>query len=148
MWLIKILRVVWIPLVVLVVIGCGGFAISRIHGVFEAEKRPMHGDRQAGQAPAAQPSNPRQVVYEVFGPAGATADVSYFDVNSRPQQVDGAPLPWSVKITTTMPVVVGNLMAQGDSDRIGCRITVDGAVKAEKVSNQVDAFTYCLVDGA
>lgn len=148
MWLIKILRVVWIPLVVLVVIGCGGFAISRIHGVFEAEKRPTHRDTTVGQAGASQASTPRHVTYEVFGPAGTTADVSYFDVNSKPQQVNGTALPWSMTLTTTMPVIVGNLMAQGDSDRIGCRITVDGAVKAEKVSNQTDAFTYCLVDGA
>ena len=28
---------------------------------------------------------------------------------------------------------VGNLVAQGDSDNIGCRIIVDGEVKAERI---------------
>ena len=92
--------------------------------------------------------NPKQVTYEVFGPAGTVADISYFDVNSEPQQVDGAPLPWSLKITTDSSAVVSNVVAQGDSDMIGCRIVVDGEVKAERISNEVNAFTYCLVKDA
>jgi Mycobacterium membrane protein len=39
-------------------------------------------------------------------------------------------------------------VAQGNSDSIGCRIVVDGVVKAEKVSNEVNAFTFCLVKSA
>ena len=66
------------------------------------------------------------MTYEVFGPTGTVADISYFDVNSQPQQVDGASLPWSLKITTTSPSVVGSVVAQGDSDSIGCRIVVNG----------------------
>jgi len=88
------------------------------------------------------------MIYEVFGPAGTVADISYFDVNSEPQQVDGARLPWSLKITTTSPSVVGSIVAQGDSDSIGCRIVVDGEVKAERISNEVNAYTHCLVTGA
>ena len=57
-------------------------------------------------------------------------------------------LPWSLKITTNSPSVVGSVVAQGDSDSIGCRIVVNGEVKAEKISNEVYAFTYCLVKGA
>ena len=94
------------------------------------------------------PFNPKQVIYEVFGPAGTVADISYFDVNSEPQQVDGARLPWSLKITTNSSAVVGSIVAQGDSDSIGCRIVVDGEVKAERISNEVNAFTHCLVKGA
>jgi hypothetical protein len=41
-----------------------------------------------------------------------------------------------------------NVVAQGDSDSIGCRILVDGQVKAERISNEVNAFTYCRVNGA
>jgi hypothetical protein len=51
-------------------------------------------------------------------------------------------------ITTTKPAVMGNLVAQGDSDSIGCRITVDGEVKAERVSSGVNAYTFCLVKSA
>lgn len=43
---------------------------------------------------------------------------------------------------------MGNVVAQGDSNRIGCRIVVDGQVKAERISNEVNAYTHCLVQGA
>jgi hypothetical protein len=39
-------------------------------------------------------------------------------------------------------------MAQGDSNSIGCRITVDGEVKAERISNEVNAYTFCLLKAA
>ena len=76
------------------------------------------------------------------------ADISYFDVNSDPQQVDGATLPWSLKLTTTLPAVVGNIVAQGNSNTIGCRILVDGVVKAERISHEVSAYTFCLLKAA
>jgi len=145
MAILRVLPRLWIPLVVLVVIACGAFVVSRVHGIFGAEKRPSYAD---GQIHDTKAFNPKQVVYEVFGPAGTVADISYFDVNSQPQQVDGASLPWSLKITTTSPSVVGSVVAQGDSDSIGCRIVVNGEVEAEKVSNEVYAFTHCLVKGA
>ena len=87
MRILRVLPRLWIPLVVLVVIACGGFVVSRVHGIFGAEKRPSYAD---GQIDDTKSFNPKQVVYEVFGPAGTVADISYFDVNSQPQQVDGA----------------------------------------------------------
>jgi len=87
------------------------------------------------------------MIYEVFGPAGTVADISYFDVNSQPQQVDGAALPWSLTITANSQSVVGSVVAQGDSDSIGCRIVVDGDVKAERISDEVNAYTHCLITG-
>jgi Mycobacterium membrane protein len=142
MRIVGVLRRVWIPLVVLVVIVGGGFIVSRVHGLFGAEKRPSY-DR--AQADGSRSYKPKQVVYEVFGPAGTVADISYFDVNSQPQHVDGAALPWSITITANSQSVVGSIVAQGDSDSIGCRIVIDGAVKAEKIAEQVSAYTYCLV---
>jgi hypothetical protein len=142
---VRVLRRVWIPLVVLVVVVCGGFIVSRLHGLFGAEKRPSYVD---GQVHDTKPFNRKQLVYEIFGPAGTVADINYFDVNSEPQQVDGAALPWSLLITTTSQSVVGSVVAQGDSYSIGCRIVVDGEVKAERISNGVNAFTHCLVKGA
>lgn len=132
-------------MVVLVVISCGGFTVSRIHGAFGSEMRPSYAD---GRVEDAKPFNPRHVVYEVFGPPGTVADISYFDVNSEPQQVDGALLPWSFTITTTVPAIVGSVVAQGDSASIGCRIVVDGELKAQRYTNGVNAFTHCLVKGA
>ncbi|CNK08511.1 membrane protein [Mycobacterium tuberculosis] len=57
-------------------------------------------------------------------------------------------MPWSLHVTTDKAAVMGSLMAQGNSDSIGCRIVVDGEVKAEKISNEVHAFTFCMVKSA
>ncbi len=84
------------------------------------------------------------MVLEVFGAPGATATINYLDVNAQPQQVKDAPLPWSFTITTTEPAVVANLVAQGNSDSLGCRITVDGEIKDERIVNAVNAYTFCL----
>ncbi len=129
----------WIPLVILVVIGVGGFTVSRLHGIFGSEKRPSYVDSKIDDT---EPFNPKRLTYEVFGPPGTVADISYFDVNGDPQLVEGARLPWSLKITTTLPAVMGNIVAQGNSDSIGCRIVVDGVVKAERISHEVNAFTF------
>jgi Mycobacterium membrane protein len=57
-------------------------------------------------------------------------------------------LPWSLQITANVPAVMGNVVSQGDSNSIGCRIVVNGQVKAERISNEVNAYTHCLVKGA
>lgn len=135
----------WIPLVIVLVVVLGGFTVWRIHGIFGSEKRPSYSDSNTEDH---KPYNPKRLTYEVFGPPGTVADISYFDVEADPQRVDGAQLPWSLTFTTTSPAVMGNLVAQGNSNSIGCRIVVDGVVKAERVSNEVNAFTYCLLKAA
>lgn len=145
MRLIRILGRVWIPLVVLLVVVIWAFSVSRLHGMFGSGSGESYADSQAEEI---QGFAPKRMTYEVFGPAGSVADISYFDVNAQPRQVDGAALPWSLTITTNSAVVVGNIVAQGDADSIGCRIVVDGEVKAERISNEVSAFTSCLLKGA
>ena len=140
-----VLRRAWIPLVVLAVIAGAGFSVSRVRAVSTADK---HAPYPKSEAADDGQLTQKSVVYEVFGPVGTVADISYFDVNSDPQRIHGARLPWSIKITANSPAVVGNLVAQGDSNSIGCRIVVDGHVKAERISNEVSAFTYCRVKGA
>lgn len=135
----------WIPLVILVVVIVGGFTVHRIRGFFGSENRPSYSDTNLENS---KPFNPKHLTYEIFGPPGTVADISYFDVNSEPQRVDGSVLPWSLHITTNDAAVMGNIVAQGNSDSIGCRITVDGKVRAERVSNEVNAYTYCLVKSA
>lgn len=135
----------WIPLVILVVVIVGGFTVHRIRGFFGSENRPSYSDTNLENS---KPFNPKHLTYEIFGPPGTVADISYFDVNSEPQRVDGAVLPWSLHITTNDAAVMGNIVAQGNSDSIGCRITVDGKVRAERASNEVNAYTYCLVKSA
>jgi len=119
--------------------------VYRVHGYFGSEKRESYADSNL-QNP--KPFNPKRITYEVFGPPGTVADISYYDVNMDPQRVDRAPLPWSLHITTDKAAVMGNLVAQGNSDSIGCRILVDDVVKAERVSNEVNAYTFCLVKSA
>jgi hypothetical protein len=135
----------WIPFVVLVVAAVGGFVVFRVHGYFGSEKRESYADSNLKNP---EPFNPKRITYEVFGPTGTVADISYFDVNSDPQRVDNARLPWSLHISTTKAAMVGNLVAQGDSNSIGCRIMIDDVVKAERISNEVNAFTFCLVKSA
>jgi Mycobacterium membrane protein len=141
----KVLSRTWIPLIILAVVLVGGFIVYRVHGYFGSEKHESYADSNL-QNP--KPFNPKRIVYEVFGPPGTLADISYFDVNADPQRVDGAPLPWTLRITTDKAAMMGNLTARGDSDSIGCRIMVDDVVKAERISNEVHAFTFCVVKSA
>ena len=138
----SVLRRLWIPLVILAVIGAGGLTVSRLHGIFGSEKRLSYADTRTEEA---KPFNPKHLKYEVFGPPGTVATISYFDVNADPQHVEGVSLPWSLDIATTLPAIVGSIVAQGDSDSIGCRILVDGVVKEEKITHEVSAFTSCLL---
>jgi hypothetical protein len=141
----KVLSRTWIPLVILAVVVATGFIVYRVHGYFGSEKRASYAD---SNLESATPFNPKRISYEVFGPPGTVADISYFDINGDPKRVDGASVPWSLNITTTKAAVMGNLVAQGDTDSLGCRIVVDGVVKAEKISNEVHAFTFCVVKSA
>ena len=132
-------------LVAVAVVAVAGFAIYRLHGIFGSQK---NGSAANGISNEIVPFNPKQVVLEVFGAPGAVATINYLDVNAQPQKVVDAPLPWSFTITTTEPAVVGNVVAQGNSNSLGCRIIIDDVVKAEHVSNEVNAFTYCVLKGA
>ena len=132
----------WIPLVIVAVIVAGGVSVARLHGMFGSEHRPSYADTRQQDT---KPFNPKHVKYEVFGPPGAMADISYFDANGEPKHINGVELPWSFDISTTLPSIVGNVVAQGNSDSLGCRIVVDGVVKSEKVSHELNAFTYCVL---
>jgi hypothetical protein len=138
----RVLRRFWIPFAILVVIAGGGFTVTRLHSVFGSENRPLYADTKTNDT---KPFNPKHMTYEVFGPPGTVANISYFDANADPRRVNGAHLPWSVEFPSTEATAVGSVVAQGDSDSIGCRIMVDGEVKAEKISNEVSAFTSCVL---
>jgi hypothetical protein len=128
-------------LVAVLIVTITGVAIYRLHGIFGSHSSVS---ANSGLANEIVPFNPKQVVLEVFGAPGAVATIDYLDVYAQPQQVKNVPLPWSYTITTTEPAVVGNVVAQGNGDTIGCRITVNGEVKDERTVNKVDAYTFCL----
>ena len=128
-------------LVAVVVVALAGSGIYRLHGIFGSHSNTS---ANSGLSNEIVPFNPKQVVLEVFGAPGAVATINYLDVNAQPQQVKDAPLPWSFTITTIEPAVIGNVVAQGNGDTLGCRIIVNGEVKDQRTVNKVDAYTFCL----
>jgi hypothetical protein len=128
-------------LVAVLVVAVAGFGIYRLHGIFGSHNNTS---ANSGLSNEIVPFSPKQVVLEVFGAPGAVATINYLDVNAQPQQVKNAPLPWSFTITTTEPAVVANVVAQGNGDTLGCRITINGEVKDQRTVDKVDAYTFCL----
>jgi hypothetical protein len=134
----------WIPLVLVVVLGFSALVVMRLHRIFGSQDL----NANAGAGIEIVQFNPKVVVYEVSGPPGATANINYWDENANTHQVNAAPLPWSFTISTTLPSVSANIMAQSDSDQIGCRITVDGVLREQKNADGLNAQTFCLVKSA
>lgn len=129
----------------MLVLVAGGFAVLRLHGVFGSVHRPSYADTPSADSKS---FDPKHLTYEVFGPPGAVAMISYFDGDGEPQTLRDVRLPWSATFTIAQTTAVGNLMAQGDSDTIGCRILVDDEVKSERTAHQASALTYCLLKAA
>ena len=109
---------------------------------------PYHPDVEQALSAIGQRDHSITGEYRIFGPPGTLASISYFDVNADPTRVEKAPLPWSLEFASTEATAVGSIVAQGDSSSIGCRILVDGEVKAERISNEVNAFTFCVLKAA
>ena len=130
----------WLVWVTIAVVALAGFAVYRLQGAFGALDTTTPG----GAADQIVPFNPKRVQLEVFGDPGATATITYMDVNSRPQRVDGAALPWFYDDSTTTPAVLVNVQAQGDGSTLGCRITIDGVVKVERSESMPSAYVFCL----
>jgi len=137
------LKKIWIPLVLIVVLAIATLVVSRLHNVFASQDL----NANAGAGIEIVQFNPKVMVYDVYGSPGSTAQISYFDPEANVHSIS-APLPWSVTLSTTLPTVSANLMAQTDGDQIGCRVTVNGTVREEQSANGVNAQTYCLVKSA
>ena len=133
----------WIPLVLVVVLAVSGLIVMRLHKVFGSQDL----NANAGAGIEIVQFNPKIVVYDVLGPAGTTAKIDYFDADANTHEVNAA-LPWSTTLSTTLPAVSANIMAQGDGDQIGCRVTVDGVVRDQKSTDGRNAQTFCLVKSA
>ena len=131
----------WTVLVAVVVIAVAGFCVYRLHGIFGSHHNVSAGGALPNDNTA---STPKHLVIEVFGAPGAVASISYLDINAQPQHVADAALPWSYDVTTTQPAVFTNVVAQGNSGYLGCRITIDGQVKDERTVSTLNAYTYCL----
>jgi hypothetical protein len=134
----------WIPILLIVVLAVSALVVSRLHKVFGSQDL----NANAGKGIEIVQFNPKVVVYTIGGPSGATANINYWDADANTHQVNNAPLPWSTTISTTLPSVSANIMAQSDGSRITCTITVDGVVRDQQNSDGHNAQTFCLVKSA
>ena len=132
-------------LVAVVVVAAAGFGVYRLQGVSGSDNKPSTAGAIANEI---VPFNPKHITLEVFGAPEAVATINYLDINVQPRQVKDVALPWSLTMVTTQPTAFTNLVAQGNSDPLGCRIIVDDDVKDERIVNEVNAYTFCLVKSA
>lgn len=122
-----------------------GFAIYQMHGIFGSHQSAS---ASGGGADRIVAFNPKLVLYEVYGPNETAGSISYLDENANPISADFTTLPWSVQVSTTLPSMFANLVAQGNSDNIGCRITVNGQLREDQSSSGHEAQAFCLVKAA
>ena len=139
----RILKRAWIPLLIAVVVAIASGVVYRMHGYFGSDNEVTRPG--AGLAQDAEPFNPKVVTYEVSGTEGAVATINYLDLDSNPQRVDDAPLPWTITLKTTKPSAGATIIAQGDGEQITCRVIVDDKVRDEQTSTGVNDKTSCLV---
>jgi hypothetical protein len=128
-------------LVAVLVVAVTSFAVYRLNGIFGTNNTVS---RPAADSLENSDYNPKRVLFEVFGSPGSTATINFLDKDAQPQRVDNVPLPWSHPLTTTDPTLFADLRAQGDGSTIGCRITVNGIVKDERSTNNVNGYIACL----
>ncbi|MEB3023775.1 MmpS family transport accessory protein [[Mycobacterium] crassicus] len=140
----RLLKQAWLPLLIVVVVVLGTLTVLRLRTFFGADSSHLISTK----VDDTKPYNPKVVTYEVFGEPGATADISYLDLDSKPQRVDAATLPWSLTLSTTLSAVSPNLYAQGKGSTLGCRISIDNELKDERTATGVSALTFCLVKSA
>ncbi|MFV0493814.1 MmpS family transport accessory protein [Mycobacterium sp.] len=140
-----VLKRTWIALVVAVVVVVAGFSVIRLRSFFGGHG---NGAVTGSGLDEIKPFNPKKVVYEVWGAPGSIANINYLDINAQPQKASRVRLPWTLSVTTTLPSVSVNVIAQVDTDLVGCRIIVNDEVKAERTVAGVSAQTFCIVKSA
>jgi hypothetical protein len=124
-----LLKRAWIPLLLVAVLSVSTLAVTRLHKVFASQDL----NANSGAGIKIVQFNPKVVKYDIL---------------ANTHQINNAPLPWSFTISTTLPTVSANIMAQTDADHIGCRITVDGELREHQSSDGHNAQTFCLVKSA
>jgi hypothetical protein len=126
-----LLKRAWIPLLLVVVLSVSALAVTRLHKVFASQDL----NANSGAGIKIVQFNPKVVKYEIDGPPGSVANINYWDADAN-------------TISTTLPAVSANIMAQTDAGYIGCRITVDGELREHRSSDGHNAQTFCLVKSA
>jgi hypothetical protein len=139
----RVLKKAWIPLLLVVVVALGAYAVVRIRDTLGANGTAT---AAAGNADDTKPFNLKHIAYEITG-SGGSVNLDYLDENGQPHRVDAAALPWSFTIVTTLPSMSANIVAQGDPGVSGlrCRVIVDGQVRDDRRAEEYQPFIYCLV---
>jgi len=140
----RLLKKVWMPLLLAVVIALGSYVVLRVRDSFGANAFASSADANADDT---KPFNPKHITYEVTAPSAGSVRVNYLDQDGQPHLVENAPLPWSYTIVTTLPSMSANIVAQGDTGmrHIRCRVIVDGQVRDDRSTDEYEPFVYCLV---
>lgn len=137
------MRRIWLPLIIVAVVAGASFAVYRIHGIFGAETV-----RAAEIKDNTDPVIPKDVIYEISGPPGTRGEVNYLDERAKPHREQFTTLPWKLVISTKLNSIFAQVVAQGDSDSLSCRITVNGEVRDQQSSTDHNAYIGCLVKSA
>ena len=80
-----LLRRLWIPLLLIVVLSISGLVVMRLHKVFGSQDL----NANAGAGIKIVQFNPKVVKYEIDGPPGSTANINYWDADANTHQVNG-----------------------------------------------------------
>ena len=131
----------WVVAVIVIALIAAVGVVSRLRTFFDSDK-PYIGASQP--ADAIKPINTKRVTYQIVGPPDASGRVSYLDVNGKTIEASFTELPWSVTVSTTDPGVLANVVAQGDTAELGCRILVNDKLVAEDFAEGRDAQAFCL----
>jgi hypothetical protein len=138
----RVFRRFWIPLVLVVVVALGIYAVVRVRDSLSTHETSNVDANSA----LTEPFNPKHIMYEITG-SGGSVNVDYLDENGQPHRIDNAARPWSFTIVTTLPSMSANIVAQGDTgvNSLRCRVVVDGQVRDDRSTDEYQPFIYCLV---
>lgn len=137
----SLLKRFWVVTMVIVALLAAAAVVGRLRTFFDTDQPYVGAELPADDI---KPINTKRVTYEIVGPADASGRVSYLDVNGKTIEAGFTSLPWSVTVSTTDPGVLANVVAQGDTAALGCRILVDGELTAEDFAEGRDAQAFCL----
>lgn len=139
--MVSVLKRFWVAVMVLVAVLTAAAVVSRLRSFFDSDKPYIAASEPAD---VIRPINTKTVTYEIVGPTDASGRVSYLDVNGKTIEAGFTSLPWSVTVSTTDPGMLANVVAQGDSTALGCRILVNDRLVAENQAQGRDAQAFCL----
>jgi hypothetical protein len=137
----RLVRRLWLPTVMAVVVIVAAFTIEAAHGVFGSQDRT----RSPGNKFAIVQFNPKRIEYDIFGDLDGWGRVSYWDVNSRPIALNLTALPWTHIETTVLTTATADITAQVAGGNVGCRISIDGHVRSEHTATGEHAGVWCQV---